>query len=41
LNIGTGSVLSATGEIEMDAIIINGTDLTTGRVTWIKGNFVE
>lgn len=29
---GTGSVLTASGEIEMDAILINGTDLSTGNV---------
>ncbi|XP_021955564.1 isoaspartyl peptidase/L-asparaginase isoform X2 [Folsomia candida] len=35
-NAGTGSVRSASGEVEMDAIIINGTDLGTGAVGAVR-----
>jgi beta-aspartyl-peptidase (threonine type) len=35
-NAGTGSVLTATGEVEMDACIINGTDLTAGAVGAVR-----
>ncbi|CAL8139216.1 unnamed protein product [Orchesella dallaii] len=35
-NAGYGSVLTENGEIEMDAIVINGTDLTAGAVGAMK-----